>query len=386
MHRALGSLALLSALSLVAAGCSAGEDKSTTDEIRIGVSIELTGPDSAAGPAHKNALVLAADEINRSGLLDGKQLRLIIKDNKSDPAEALARVNGFLENDNVTAIIGGGTSPTTLSVVDAIEKAKVPLVSMASTDDVLTPREKRRHVFKTPPSPAPVVEVMLRDFRAANITRVGLLAVADAYGDAGAKAVREGAEREGLALVGTERFRIADQAYTGQLTRLIAQKPDAIVVWSVFPGAAKAARDVKKLGYKGRVYFDAGAGAELFVRDASLASEGTFMVHPSVLAANQVTATTPSVLAQKEFFSRYTQRYGTFSGFASYAADALGLIAAAIEQTGSIDRRALRDKLETIRYDGLTGSYEFRATNHGGAAGDALTVLTVRGGGWVLAQ
>jgi branched-chain amino acid transport system substrate-binding protein len=374
-------------LALVAVGCSQPAREPTPAEIRIGVSIELSGPDSSTGPAYRNALELVADQLNDAGgVLDGQRIRLVIQDNKSDPKESLARVQRLIEDEGVAAVVGGGTTTTTLSVVDAVEKAQVPLVSMGSSESIVTPVAERRYVFKTPPSPAPIVEVLKRDFQTSGVRRVGVLAVANAYGDSGVKAVRDGLARENLALAGVERFTAADRDYKAQLRRLIAARPDAIVVWSLVTGAATAARNLDELGYGGRVYFDAGAGAELFVRDARTAGEGVFMVHPVVLAANQVVATTPSALAQKEFFTLYTQRYGAFSGFASYSADALQLIVAAIEAAGSADRRRIRDALEKLSFDGLTGSYTFGPANHGGASGDALTVLTVRGGGWVLAQ
>ncbi|MDQ1656628.1 MAG: branched-chain amino acid transport system substrate-binding protein, partial [Cryptosporangiaceae bacterium] len=74
------------------------------------------------------------------------------------------------------------------------------------------------------------------------------------------------------------------------------------------------------------MYFDPGVGAEQFLRDAGTAAEGSLVVNPAILAVIQTAATTPSALAQKEFVTKYTQRYGTFSGYASYSADALHLV------------------------------------------------------------
>lgn len=386
MRRGLRSVALFCSLALVASGCATGEGDGSKGEIRIGVSIELSGAGAAIGPAHKNSLNLVAEEINRRGGIDGQRLKLIIKDNKSDPAEALDRVKDFIDNDDVSAIIGGGMSTTTLSTIAEAENRRVPMVSLASSDDITTPANQRRFIFKTAPSPAPVVDVMLREFRTKGFDRIGLLAVSDAYGEAGVKGVKLGVQREGLTLVGTERFGAADQDYSTQLTKLIAKQPDAIIVWSIMPGASRAARNIQDLSYSGNVYFDAGAGAELFLRDGNVAGEDLYMVHPQVLAANQITATTPSALAQKEFFTRYTQKYGTFSGFASYSADALNLLVAAIRQAGSSNNQLVRNALEKMEFDGLTGSFRFTPADHGGVAGDALTVLTVRSGGWVLAQ
>jgi branched-chain amino acid transport system substrate-binding protein len=385
MRRRSGSVALLCGLSLIAPGCAADKGSAIQGEIPIGVSIERSGPGRVLGEAHENALKLVVEDINKEGVL-GKKIKLIIKDNKSSEAESLQRVKSLIDNDKVVALIGGGTSPTTLAVVDTVEERKVPMVSMGSSDEIVSPIAKRQYIFKTPCNPQPIVDVMLREFATNRINKVGLLAVNNAYGASGVKAVKNGVERSGVSLVGTELFEAADKDYSVQVAKLIAKKPQAIVVWSIMPGAGYAAKNIEDLGFRGKVYFDAGAGAEFFVKSAGTASDGMLMVHPSILAANQLTATTPSALAQKEFFIKYTQKYGTFSGFASYSADALRLIVEAIKKANSTDRHKVRDALESLSYDGLTGSYAFGPNNHGGVSGDALTVLEVRAGGWVLAQ
>jgi branched-chain amino acid transport system substrate-binding protein len=111
-----------------------------------------------------------------------------------------------------------------------------------------------------------------------------------------------------------------------------------------------------------------------------------YMVHPAVLAGSKITGDSPAATVQREFFQQYTAKYGNFSGFAPYAADALRLIVAAIEKAGSLDRKAIRDAMEQLTYDGVTGRYEFSPENHGGVTKDSLVLLTVRDGTWEPAQ
>jgi branched-chain amino acid transport system substrate-binding protein len=111
-----------------------------------------------------------------------------------------------------------------------------------------------------------------------------------------------------------------------------------------------------------------------------------FMITSSIVAADHITATTPSLLRQKEFFVKYTQKAGTFSGYAPFAADALNIMVEAIRKADSTDRTKIRDALEKLSYDGLSGSFAFSPSNHGGASADGMTILVVRNGGWVLAE
>jgi Periplasmic binding protein len=87
-RRAFIAACLAGVLSLTAVGCAAQEGTAANGEIPIGVNIELTGPASLLGASYKNALDLVVADINRQGVLDGRKLELIVRDNRSDPAEA----------------------------------------------------------------------------------------------------------------------------------------------------------------------------------------------------------------------------------------------------------------------------------------------------------
>jgi branched-chain amino acid transport system substrate-binding protein len=381
MRRHLRWLTGFVCLSLAATACT--DSDSGGDDILIGVTIEQSGASRILGAAELNALRLVADDINGEGILGGRKIKLLVKDNKSDAELAKSQVTDLIDKDHVVGIIGSGTSSATLPFVEIVEQKKVPTVSPAAADAIVA---KRKWTFKTGPDARGAVAVMFQDLATAGVRSVGLLAVDNAYGQNGVLAVRAATSQNGIRITKLVRYRETDKDYQTQVNEVVASQPDAILVAAIMPGAGIVAKNLKQAGFKGRVYFDAGAGAELFVAGAGEASEGMFMVHTSILAANQVTATTPGALAQKEFFSRYTQRHGTFSGYASYAADALNVMAAAISKANSTDRQKIRDTMEKMFYDGLTGSYQFSPENHGGASADGLTVLTVRKGAWVLSQ
>lgn len=388
-RRSRRAVTALLAATLMTAACAAQESKTASDEIAIGVSIELSGPAQVQGEAYQNALRLEAERINATGVkVGGKtyKLNLIIRDNKSDPTESLQVVKSMIDNDGVVAIVGGGSSPTTMSVVDTVETRGVPLVSMGSSDAIVSPIDKRQFVFKTPANTAIIVDTMIEEFERQGIEKIALLSVDNAYGQAGVGAFTAAAKAGRVNLVAQEKFTDKDKDFTVQVTKLVGAKPDAIVVWSIPPGSTIAAKNIKTSGFAGKVFFDAGAGAELFIKGAGAESEGMYMVHPAVLAGAQIPGYTPAEKVQREFFDQYTAKYGNFSGFAPYAADALRLIVAAIEKAGSLDRKAIRDALETLQYDGVTGRYEFSASNHGGVMKESLALLVVRDGVWVPAN
>jgi branched-chain amino acid transport system substrate-binding protein len=389
---------LLSLTALPLAACAAPEESTSTststtggtgaaasgDAIKIGVNIELSGPAAVQGPAYKNAVELVAKKVNETGVL-GRKIELVIRDNKSDPTEALQVMKGMIGNDKVVAVVGGGSSPTTMSSIEYVQSAKVPIVSMGSSDAIVMPVAERSWVYKTPAGTDMVVQVMLDQFAAKGIKKVGFISVDNPYGEAGLKAFTAKAPGAGIELVGNEKFQATDKDYTAIVTKLTAKEPEALVVWAIPPGAGIVATNVKASGFSGPVYFDPGAGAELFIRGAGKAAEGALLVHPAVLVADQI-QDAANKKEMDEFHTAYTDAYGEYSGFASYAADALGMIVAAIKESGKAESQAIRDSLETLKYTGVTGVYSMSKDDHSALDPSALVLVTVKDGKWQLVK
>lgn len=391
-------IALTAAVGLGLTACAAPEEEDTgtggtgaaggdsgDGPIKIGVNIELSGPSAVQGTAYKNAVEMVAEEINADGGVLGRDLELVIRDNKSDPTEALQVTKQMVENEDVVAIVGGGSSPTTMSTIEYVQSAEVPIVSMGSSDAIVAPVEERAWVFKVPAGTDMVMDKIFGEFEKEGITRVGFISVDNPYGDAGLQAFTNNAPDAGIEIVGTEKFQATDKDYTSIVTKLVGQDPEAIIVWAIPPGAGIVAQNIAASGFDGPVYYDPGAGAELFIRGAGEAAEGARLVHPAVLVADQVqSAANQDVMT--EFHHAYSEAYGEYSGFASYGADALKMIVQAIEEAGSTDRQAVRDALETIEYTGITGVYSMSAEDHSALDPEALVMVTVEDGEWKLLE
>ena len=365
------------------AACSTGGSSADGDTIKIGVDIELSGPAAVQGTAYKNAVELVADKINEDGVLDGKEIELVIRDNKSDPTESLQIAKGMVQNDDVAAIVGGGSSPTTMSILEYVQQAGVPIVSMGSSDAIINPSDEREGVFKTPAGTQQALDVMLARLKKDDVSRVGFISVDNPYGDAGLKAFKESASDAGIEIAGTEKFQDTDKDYTSIVTKLVSEDPEAIIVWAIPPGAGIVAKNIDNSSFDGDVYFDPGAGAELFIKGAGKAANGSLLVHPAVLVADQV-KNAPNKDKMQEFYDAYRDEYGEYSGFASYAADALGMIVQAIEDGGSADRESIQKALASMEYTGVTGKYKMTSDDHGGLDPASIVLVTVKDGEWEL--
>jgi branched-chain amino acid transport system substrate-binding protein len=167
---------------------------------------------------------------------------------------------------------------------------------------------------------------------------------------------------------------------------LVDAKPAALLVLTGPDQAALAATSANAAEFAGRVYFDAAAASDMFIPKASAAAtNNTTMVFTQILAIDDVIATTPAKAARKQWFRDYISRYGNYSGVASFAADAVDLIAAAVTRVGN-NHDQIRAILETSQTDGISGPIRLTPANHSGLMPQALTLLVARAGRWRLAS
>jgi len=117
-------------------GCSS--PAANDDEIRIGVNYELSGNVASYGQSSVDGIELAIKQINEAGGVDGKKIKLIKYDNKSEPAEATTLANKLITQDKVIAIIGPATSGSFKAEIPVAEKHKVPVISGSATADDVT--------------------------------------------------------------------------------------------------------------------------------------------------------------------------------------------------------------------------------------------------------
>lgn len=96
------------------AGCGGGADNGgegeAPAEVKIGINYELSGEVATYGQASKDGILMAFDEINAAGGINGMQIVPVVLDNKSDPAEATSLATKLITQEGVIACLGPATS------------------------------------------------------------------------------------------------------------------------------------------------------------------------------------------------------------------------------------------------------------------------------------
>ena len=382
LPRRLTASVAASALVVTAlTACDSDTETGATTQIVIGADLGASG--SPVDFAYARALQLKVDQVNASGVLGSRQLVLRIQDNRSDPTDSLRNVGTFAQDPAVAAVIMGSCDACVVGAVKTINDQKVPTIALAAADEVTTPVESRRYVFKLGPNSTDSVAAMVAELTRKKTTSAAVLHVDDLYGRAALKKMDRQLREAGIE-VSSRSIKPAATEISQTVGTLTDASPDALVVLAGPDQAGLAATSARAAGFNGDIYFDAAAAGDLFLPQAAArATDRTTMVFTQILAIDDVIATTPAKAARKQWFRDYTARYGSYSGVAAFAADAVDLIADAVARVGG-DRQRIRDVLETSQTDGLAGPIRLTPDNHSGLMPQALTLLVARSGRWRL--
>lgn len=393
-RRSLFAASLLGGATVLT-GCSSRlEIGSTTADVPggpdlvIGASLELTGDGSLVGKSQQDAIQIAQDKINSTGIIVNNrrcQVKVLVNDNGSDPKKAATLAQQYAANSDVLAIVGGGMANTAKAMAPVAEQAKIPLLATTAADTVLQPITDRRFVFKLGPNATDVADILAGAISTHGGHQVVIVAESGDYGNAGISAMQTAANNANLTLLQPVRVPVGANSYFSQAETAAGKSPTAAVVWAVAPTAGLVARALRTAGYAGPIFFDSGAASQ----DALLAlnrdsTAGSYIVAPSIIGGRPLAVTNPAEQHQVEFFQQYTRRFGTFAGTSVAGADAVNLVAGAAQRARSTATRLrIRDELEAAPYDGLAGQYIFSTIAHGGVEKESLAIFQMRGSDWL---
>jgi branched-chain amino acid transport system substrate-binding protein len=368
------------------AGCSSDDGDSGgggDDVIVIGADLNNS---SAVDAAYARALQLRIEQVNASGRLGKLKLLLRTQDNRADSTASLRNISAFADDPAVAAVITGSCDKCVVSAAKSINDKKIPTIALAAADEVTEPIADRQYVFKLGPNSADSAAAMVTELRRAKVPNVAVLYADDLYGRDADRALSAELSKADIPVTGTRNVNPTATDITQAVGTLTDAKPGALLVLAGPEQATLAAASAKAAGFTGKIYFDAAAASDMFIpQSAVAATDDTTMVFTQILAIDDVIATTPAKATRKQWFRDYISRYGSYSGVASFAADATDLIAVAVARVGG-DREQIRAILETSQVDGISGPIRLTPANHSGLMPQALTLLVARSGRWRLAS
>ena len=375
---ALLSLAVLAAPALALA-----------DTIKVGVTIATTGPAASLGVPQQKTIALLPRQIA------GQAIEYIVLDDATDSSRAVANMRKLIDDERVDVVIGSSTTPSSLAMVDVAGEKQVPMISCAASYRIIAPIDAARHwVFKTAQNDSLMADAVAGHMAAHGVRTVGFIGYNDAYGDGWLAEMERAAKAHGLTLVAVERYARTDTSVTGQTLKLIAAKPDAVLIAGAGTPAALPQKALKERGYAGRYYQTHGVANTDFLRVGGRDVEGTILPVGPVMVAAQLPDGNPIKPVALAYVGKYEAANGpgSVTSFGAHAYDAALILQAAIPaalkqaRPGTpAFRSALRDAIESQHNLVLTqGVATMTPEDHNGFDTRARVMVTIRNGTWKL--
>jgi branched-chain amino acid transport system substrate-binding protein len=352
--------------------------------IKIGAVLSVTGPAAYLGDPELKTLQLQVERLNAAGGVLGRKIEFIHYDDGGEAGKANNFAKRLIESDKVDLILGASTTGATMAMAPLVEKAGVPLISLAGGVVIVEPVKK--WLFKTPHSDRMAVEKVFTDMKARKLTKVGLLSETSGFGQSGRKEAQGVASKYGIELVADETYGPKDSDITAQLTKIRnTSGVQAVFVFGLGQGPAVAAKNIAQLGIKLPHYQSHGVASDEFIKLAGPAAEGVRLPSPALLISNSLPANDPQKAVVNNYYKAYKDRYKEEpSTFGGYANDALALAVDAIKRAGSTEGEKVRAALEQTKgFVGVTGMFNMSATDHMGLDLSAFRMLEIKGGEWV---
>jgi branched-chain amino acid transport system substrate-binding protein len=370
------------ALAMVLASTSA------IAQVKIGVIASATGPTAVVGIPQKNTAALLPKRIG------DLTIEYIVFDDASDSTQSVMNVKKLLSEYKIDAMIGPSGSPNAVGVIQFLAETGTPMLAPVGTTAVVLPMDdKKRWVFKTTQNDQLISEALIGHMVKSGVKTVGFIGFNDPYGENWSTVFNAQAQKAGIKIVASERFLRSDSSVTGQVAKLIAAKPDAILVAAAGGPTVLPQTTLVDAGYKGRIYQTHGAASPDFLRLGGAKVEGTVLAASLMLVLAEMPDSVPSKSVAQEYISAYEKMYGgTPATFGANVYDAGLLLSRAVPEAAKHGkpgtpefRAALRDALEATReLVGTQGVYNMSPADHSGFDERGRVLITVKDGSWRL--
>ncbi len=375
-------------LSILAGAVALALPLMASAQIKVGVTVSATGPAASLGIPERNTVALLPTEVA------GQKIEYIVLDDGTDPTVAVKNMRKLVTEDNVDVVLGTSATPGSLAMLDVALETKTPMVSVAANAKIVEPVEGARlWAYKTPQNDFLMAGALADAMVKENVKTLGFIGYNDAYGEGWLEEMTKAAKAKGIEVVAVERYGRTDTSVTGQVLKLMAAKPDGILVGGSGTPVALPQRELKSRGYKGIMYHTHGAANNDVLRVCGKDCNDMVLPAGPLLVADQLPDSHPVKKSALEYKALYEAKYGegSINTFGGHLWDAGLLVTTAIPEAlktgakpGTVEfRQALRDAIEQIKdLPASQGVFNMSPTDHAGLDKRAYVMVRVVDGKW----
>lgn len=357
---------------------SAAPSATSDDEILVGHYASLSGKEATFGQSTDNGIVLAIEEINAAGGLNGKKLKLITYDDKGESVETGNAVTRLITKDKVTALLGAVASDLSLTGGKIAQEKGIPMISPSSTNPKVT--QNRDMVFRVcfiDPFQGYVVAKFASDTLKAK--KVAVLHDQKAAYSVGLRdEFKKHFKSMGGEIVADEAFNKGDLDFSSQLRTIRETKPDAVFIPCYYTEAGNIAQQARKAGITVPLLGGDGWDSEQLASIGGDAIEGCY--YSNHYAPDQAGD------AVKNFLRKYGDRFVDKQtgvkpipdGLAALGYDAAYVLFESMKRAKSLGGKDLAAAIaETKDFKGVTGTITIDKNRN---AKKAAVIVKMKGG------
>ena len=358
-------------------------------DLKVGFITSLSGPVSSLGIPYAKGIQAA---IAYKPEVAGQKIQMFQLDDASDPSTAARNARKLIEEEKVDVIIGTAGSPGALAIAAVARETKTPLISIANAN---LPGDDGAWMV-TIPQPAPLmISAVVDQMKKQGIKTVGYIGFSDAWGDLVYDALMKSAGPAGIKVLTNERHARADASVTGQVLKIVAARPDAVITGGSGTPGALPYLALAERGYRGPIFGTHALINPDFVRVGGAAVEGMLAPTGPVVVAEQLPADNAIRKVALDFRSAYQKANGVAptDAFSAYSFDAWLVFADAATRalaTKTVPgtpqfRVALHDAINSTKeLVGTHGVYNFKADSRYGSDERARVIVKLEKGQWKL--
>ena len=356
-------------------------------DLKVGLSVSLSGPNSSLGVPYSKGMQAAQAY---KGEINGRKVQLIVLDDGSDPTTAGRNARKLVEEEKVDVLMGTSGVPAAIAMAQVAKETKTPMIGL--TPILLDAADNPWVVTVAQPTQL-MIDAVVERMKRNNVKTVGYIGFSDAWGDLVYNAMMKAAPKAGITVVSNERYARADASVTGQVLKIVALKPDAVMTGGAGTPGALPFLALQERGYKGGVYGQHGLINPDFVRVVGAAGQGALMPTGPIIVAEQLPDTHPTKKIGLDFRAAFQKvnNAPTTDAFSAYSFDGWLVFADAASRAkgepGTPEFRvALRDAIFSAKeVVGTHGVYTFKPGDISGVDERARVIVKLEDGKWKLA-
>lgn len=334
--------------------------RAQAETVRIGFPTPLTGPFGAEAKDQVRSAELAVKLINDSGGVAGRQVELLVRDDKLNAGEAATRTLELIEKDKVHAVVGALSSAVQLAVNEVTRARNMLYVSISQSDTINEVKDFSRYTFHEALNPHMTTAAVAKaTFKKGS--KVAFLVADYAYGHEMLRGFKRAAAAMGAEVVGEILHPFGAPDYSTLMPRIRSMKPDILAICNFGRDQANAIKQANDFGLK----------KQMQIVVPVLLHNQRIAVAPDVFegvigGANYYWELESTIASAKAFNDAFRKMYGGAipTDYGAYGFTGVTALLLGMRKAGGTDTDKVIAALEDLKYDVAKGPQYFRKCDH----------------------